>query len=96
MELYWQKERIRMKQRILFLLSLLLVCSFVYAQSSMTIQCEKPGKLSKMLKGKENVSSLIISGKLDGKDIEFINALSNLEQLDLEMLKLKMVINTRL
>ena len=49
----------------------------------MTIQCEKPGKLSKMLKGKENVSSLIISGKLDGKDIEFINALSNLEQLDL-------------
>ena len=72
-----------MKQRILFLLSLLLVCSFVYAQSSMTIQCEKPGKLSKMLKGKENVSSLIISGKLDGKDIEFINALSNLEQLDL-------------
>lgn len=72
-----------MKQRILYLLSLLLVCSFVYAQSSMTIQCEKPGKLSKMLKGKENVSSLIISGKLDGKDIEFINALSNLEQLDL-------------
>ena len=73
-----------MKQRILSLLSLLLVYSFAYAQSSMTIQCEKPGKLSKMLKGKENVNSLIISGKLDGKDIEFINALSNLEKLDLK------------
>lgn len=72
-----------MKQRILSLLSLLLVYSFAYAQSSMTIQCEKPGKLSKTLKGKENVSSLIISGKLDGKDIEFINNLANLENLDL-------------
>lgn len=77
-----------MKLRILSLLSLLLVYSFAYAQSSMTIQCEKPGKLSKMLKGKENVSSLIISGKLDGKDIEFINALSNLEKLDLKDAKI--------
>lgn len=66
------------------LIILLIICGGIKssAQSVENVILEKPGKLSSLLKGKESVSKLILSGTLNEKDIEFVKSLPNLKVLD--------------
>ncbi len=50
---------------------------------SVSLTCDKPGKLSSQLKQYSNVTELKVSGMLDVKDLATICTLENLEVLDL-------------
>lgn len=71
------------KNLFLTLYFLLCTCLTISAQS-LSIDCDKPGKLSKLLKGNEDITALTITGTLNGKDLEAIYALTNLNTLNLQ------------
>lgn len=76
---------------------LLLILSFcpLLSNSQVIIDVETPGKVKSILKGKANLSSLVVNGTLSIKDVESIKNLPNLKVLNLKNALLASIPNNK-
>ena len=81
-----------MKKLLFLLLSLCIFCNSNAQLNSLTIDCQNPGWLDKLIDGPTQVSvqSIKVTGRINSNDLQFLQTLPNLVKVDIEDVDISM------